>query len=218
MLMRSGLESGTVAYRRTDAATQRQRRATRHFRRSSRARRVLPERTPRDHSRGPRAPSSAPRARRRQVCAGSRLRRRRGQPDPAGRALRSRDAAAVPHRRRATPARARRVPATLMEFQDVVRKRKMVRSFEDRPIPREAVERIVANVQRAPSAGFSQGWGFLVLEGKEDTARYWDANWPKERRADWGWPDLFNARSEEHTSELQSRRDLVCRLLLEKKK
>src|SRR5215471_4079992 len=26
------------------------------------------------------------------------------------------------------------------------------------------------------------------------------------------------ARSEEHTSELQSRRDLVCRLLLEKKK
>src|SRR6267378_4945092 len=28
----------------------------------------------------------------------------------------------------------------------------------------------------------------------------------------------FSARSEEHTSELQSRRDLVCRLLLEKKK
>src|SRR5690349_22872251 len=27
-----------------------------------------------------------------------------------------------------------------------------------------------------------------------------------------------NQRSEEHTSELQSRRDLVCRLLLEKKK
>src|SRR5438874_8953461 len=36
-------------------------------------------------------------------------------------------------------------------------------------------------------------------------------------------PDTFNdsvevVRSEEHTSELQSRRDLVCRLLLEKKK
>src|SRR5204862_7150077 len=28
----------------------------------------------------------------------------------------------------------------------------------------------------------------------------------------------ISARSEEHTSELQSRRDLVCRLLLEKKK
>src|SRR6266496_5510458 len=32
-----------------------------------------------------------------------------------------------------------------------------------------------------------------------------------------GAPNV-NRRSEEHTSELQSRRDLVCRLLLEKKK
>src|SRR5690349_24241133 len=31
-------------------------------------------------------------------------------------------------------------------------------------------------------------------------------------------PDVETDRSEEHTSELQSRRDLVCRLLLEKKK
>src|SRR5690349_22498262 len=31
-------------------------------------------------------------------------------------------------------------------------------------------------------------------------------------------PRLAPSRSEEHTSELQSRRDLVCRLLLEKKK
>src|SRR5690349_23624300 len=31
-------------------------------------------------------------------------------------------------------------------------------------------------------------------------------------------PCRAEARSEEHTSELQSRRDLVCRLLLEKKK
>src|SRR5690349_22029400 len=31
-------------------------------------------------------------------------------------------------------------------------------------------------------------------------------------------PGRHHARSEEHTSELQSRRDLVCRLLLEKKK
>src|SRR5690349_23582854 len=29
--------------------------------------------------------------------------------------------------------------------------------------------------------------------------------------------NAFGVRSEEHTSELQSRRDLVCRLLLEKK-
>src|SRR5438874_9989094 len=33
-----------------------------------------------------------------------------------------------------------------------------------------------------------------------------------------GGSDVVPGRSEEHTSELQSRRDLVCRLLLEKKK
>src|SRR5690349_23885291 len=33
-----------------------------------------------------------------------------------------------------------------------------------------------------------------------------------------GQEQLLQLRSEEHTSELQSRRDLVCRLLLEKKK
>src|SRR5438874_9943936 len=33
-----------------------------------------------------------------------------------------------------------------------------------------------------------------------------------------GEPTQIYLRSEEHTSELQSRRDLVCRLLLEKKK
>src|SRR2546429_9941865 len=32
------------------------------------------------------------------------------------------------------------------------------------------------------------------------------------------WPLLMSRRSEEHTSELQSRLHLVCRLLLEKKK
>src|SRR3712207_8471105 len=33
-----------------------------------------------------------------------------------------------------------------------------------------------------------------------------------------GWNDVVAERSEEHTSELQSRQYLVCRLLLEKKK
>src|SRR5215211_9451396 len=32
------------------------------------------------------------------------------------------------------------------------------------------------------------------------------------------WIDVATVRSEEHTSELQSHSDLVCRLLLEKKK
>src|SRR2546421_5127894 len=38
------------------------------------------------------------------------------------------------------------------------------------------------------------------------------------RRSDTRSPRRWARRSEEHTSELQSRSDLVCRLLLEKKK
>src|SRR5438874_7358784 len=41
---------------------------------------------------------------------------------------------------------------------------------------------------------------------------------PRERSTGWSPPADAVSRSEEHTSELQSRRDLVCRLLLEKKK
>src|SRR5688572_32094251 len=39
----------------------------------------------------------------------------------------------------------------------------------------------------------------------------------KSKKAD-GVLDLYRSRSEEHTSELQSQSNLVCRLLLEKKK
>ncbi len=79
-----------------------------------------------------------------------------------------------------------------MEFQDVVRKRRMVRSFERRGLPDAVVERILSNAQRAPSAGFSQGWAFLVLEGDADTRRYWESVGPDDRQS-FGWPDLFNA-------------------------
>jgi nitroreductase len=79
-----------------------------------------------------------------------------------------------------------------MEFQDVVRKRRMVRSFERRALPAEVVERILRNAQRAPSAGFSQGWAFLVLEGEAQTQQYWDAVGPDDR-ASFRWQDLFSA-------------------------
>lgn len=79
-----------------------------------------------------------------------------------------------------------------MEFQDVVRKRKMVRNFTEEPVAPEVIERIVGNAQRAPSAGFSQGWAFLVLDGRDETERYWNTMTVERRRA-FGWPGMFNA-------------------------
>jgi nitroreductase len=62
-----------------------------------------------------------------------------------------------------------------MEFQEVVRKRRMVRSFAASPLEPEVVQRILANAQRGPSSGFSQGFDFLAFDGPEQTARFWAA-------------------------------------------
>jgi nitroreductase len=65
-----------------------------------------------------------------------------------------------------------------MEFQDVVRKRRMHRRFTDEAVSDEAVDRITRNAVRAPSAGFSQGWAFVVLETPEDRDRFWATSTP----------------------------------------
>jgi len=61
----------------------------------------------------------------------------------------------------------------------------MTRNFEDRPLPRQVVDRILDNALRAPSAGFTQGWAFLALEGRDQTERFWSASWvdPAKRSA-----------------------------------
>jgi nitroreductase len=54
----------------------------------------------------------------------------------------------------------------------------MVRNFTARPVPVEAVHRLLDLAVRAPSAGFSQGWAFLVLSEPPDVARFWAATGP----------------------------------------
>ena len=62
----------------------------------------------------------------------------------------------------------------------------MVRSYDlGRPVPAEVIDRIVGNGLRAPSAGFSQGWGFLVLDNPADVARFRDAVRPQDHPEDW---------------------------------
>ncbi len=63
-----------------------------------------------------------------------------------------------------------------MDFQSVVRRRRMVRDYDpDRPVPDEVLDRLLDLAIRAPSAGFSQGWGFLVLTEPADRERFWAA-------------------------------------------
>ncbi len=80
-----------------------------------------------------------------------------------------------------------------MEFQDVVRRRKMIRKFEARPLPQDVKDRILRNAQRAPSAGFSQGWAFLAIDDPECLERFWDVAVLKDPRAGSATPELRNA-------------------------
>jgi nitroreductase len=54
-----------------------------------------------------------------------------------------------------------------VELREILRRRRMVRHYRREPVPRETLERIVATVRRAPSAGFSQGQRLLVVDDRD---------------------------------------------------
>lgn len=80
-----------------------------------------------------------------------------------------------------------------MEFAEAVARRRMIRDFRPDPVAPAVVDRLVDMARRAPSAGNSQGVAFVVLSGPTETARYWDATLPAERRGGFRWPGLLAA-------------------------
>jgi len=79
-----------------------------------------------------------------------------------------------------------------VELDGAILRRRMCRSFLPGPVGADALEHALFLATHAPSAGNSQGWAFLVLEG-EDTSLFWG------QQADPGWlahpshPGLLNA-------------------------
>ena len=61
----------------------------------------------------------------------------------------------------------------------------MVRRYADRPVAPAVVDRMLDNAVRAPSAGFSQGWSFLVLERPSDVDRFWTSTAPSGPPSRW---------------------------------
>jgi nitroreductase len=63
-----------------------------------------------------------------------------------------------------------------MELTDAIRQRRMIRTYDpDRAVPREVVDELLGLAVRAPSAGYSQGWRFLVLDDITSRAAFWTA-------------------------------------------
>lgn len=63
-----------------------------------------------------------------------------------------------------------------MEFAEIVRRRRMVREYDTgKPLPVGLLDRLVDVALRAPTAGFTQGVCFLILDQPDDLARFWAA-------------------------------------------
>jgi len=62
-----------------------------------------------------------------------------------------------------------------MEFELVLKKRRMVRSFKDRQVDDELIGRLLKNAHRAPSAGFLQQQEFVVIKNKETKTKLAEA-------------------------------------------
>lgn len=77
------------------------------------------------------------------------------------------------------------VDSPSVEFQEVVTRRRMVRHYKEDLVPKAVIDAIVANAQRGPSAGFSQGFGFLVLEDPADVTRFRAAATPEVDPQNW---------------------------------
>ena len=80
----------------------------------------------------------------------------------------------------------------MTEFAEVVRSRRMTRAFDGRPIEAALLDELVELASRAPSAGKTQGWHLVVLEGA-DTEIFWDSTLPAVRRDSFRWQHLLTA-------------------------
>jgi nitroreductase len=81
-----------------------------------------------------------------------------------------------------------------MELAEAVGQRRMVRSFTGAPVLPALLDRVLAIALRAPSAGNTQGWDGVVLEGPDQTAKFWEATTTNEWRTRAArWPGLRKA-------------------------
>lgn len=62
-----------------------------------------------------------------------------------------------------------------MELSEAVQARRMTRNFSGRELPAGLLDSMLTDALRAPSAGNTQGRDFVVLEGPNETAGYWEA-------------------------------------------
>jgi nitroreductase len=54
-----------------------------------------------------------------------------------------------------------------MDFNDVIRKRKMIREYDSKEVSNEVIRKLIRNALRAPSAGHTQVQEFIIVKDPE---------------------------------------------------
>lgn len=63
-----------------------------------------------------------------------------------------------------------------MEFSELLIQRRSIREYEDKEVPMELVEEIVAESLYAPSGGNRQPWGFIIVNDRDTIKRLSDSS------------------------------------------
>ena len=79
-----------------------------------------------------------------------------------------------------------------LTFEEAIAARRSVRAFQDRPVPRDALERAVALAVQAPAPHHSQPWRFAFVEERSDKESFsatMGATWRADLTADGHGPE-----------------------------
>lgn len=107
-------------------------------------------------------------------------------------------------------------PGRGVDFLPLARGRRSVRAFEDRPVPREALETLLEAARWAPSPHGRQPWRFVVLTRPESKARLAEAmgsEWQRTLEMDQQTPDIIQLRLEKSHERIRTAPALVLACL-----
>jgi nitroreductase len=65
------------------------------------------------------------------------------------------------------PAHAPQITASIMDTLEAIRTRRSIRAYENKPVPADLVEQVIAAAMMAPSARNGQPWRFVIIDDRD---------------------------------------------------
>lgn len=107
-------------------------------------------------------------------------------------------------------------PGRGLDFLPLARGRRSVRAFQDRPVPRDALETMLEAARWAPSPHGRQPWRFVVLtraEPKRRLAEAMGSDWQRQLELDGQEPEIIQLRLEKSHERIRTAPAIVLACL-----